>query len=89
MAKPPMQRSRVFGTPWAGVYATHIDSAHHYGKHWHTTYGLGVLEHGAQHSNSGRGEYDAYAGDMITTNPGEVHDGKPLGGLSRRWRMVY
>ncbi|MDB5849810.1 MAG: transcriptional regulator, AraC family-like protein, partial [Rhodoferax sp.] len=22
-------------------------------------------------------------------NPGEVHDGRPLGGPSRRWRMVY
>lgn len=89
MPVAPLQRSRVFGTPWAGVYATHIDSAHHYGKHWHATYGLGLLEDGAQHSSSGRGEYDAYAGDMITTNPGEVHDGKPLGGPSRRWRMVY
>ena len=89
MSKAPLQRSRVFATPWAGIYATQIDSAHHYAKHWHATYGLGVLEHGAQHSSSGRGESDAYAGDMITTNPGEVHDGKPLGGLSRRWRMVY
>jgi AraC-like DNA-binding protein len=89
MAKPDLQRSRVFGTPWTGVYATHIDSTRHYGKHWHATYGLGVLEHGAQRSSSGRGEYDAYVGDIITTNPGEVHDGKPLGGPSRRWRMVY
>lgn len=89
MSVAPLQRSQVLGTPWAGVYATHIDSAQHYGRHWHATYGLGVLEHGAQHSCSGRGEYDAYAGDMITTNPGEVHDGKPLGGLPRRWRMVY
>ena len=32
---------------------------------------------------------DAYAGDLITTNPGEVHDGRPLHGASRRWRMIY
>lgn len=71
------------------MHCTCIDSARHYGKHWHTTYGLGLLEHGAQSSASGRGMVDAYAGDLITSNPGEVHDGRPLGSASRRWRMVY
>ena len=47
------------------------------------------MEHGAQISASGRGNVEAYAGDIITTNPGEVHDGRPLGGPSRRWRIVY
>src|SRR5204863_8338948 len=28
-------------------------------------------------------------GDVITTNPGEVHDGRPLGPPTRRWRIVY
>ncbi|GJJ01873.1 AraC family transcriptional regulator [Duganella rhizosphaerae] len=77
------------GTPWEGLHCTTIESARHYGKHWHATYGVGLLEHGAQTSASGRGMVDAYAGDLITTNPGEVHDGRPLGGPSRRWRMVY
>lgn len=48
-----------------------------------------MLEHGAHRSASGRGNVDAYAGDLITTNPGEVHDGRPIGGPSRRWRMIY
>jgi AraC-like DNA-binding protein len=26
---------------------------------------------------------------VITTNPGEVHDGRPLGRPTRRWRIVY
>ena len=47
------------------------------------------MERGAHNSASGRGNVDAYAGDVITTNPGEVHDGRPLGGPSRRWRIVY
>lgn len=89
MKMPPAHHSRVFGSPWEGVYCTHIESARHYGRHWHATYGLGLLEDGAQSSASGRGNVDAYAGDLITTNPGEVHDGRPLGGPSRRWRMVY
>lgn len=38
---------------------------------------------------SGCGIVDARAGEVITTNPGEVHDGRPLGGASRRWRMIY
>jgi AraC-like DNA-binding protein len=32
---------------------------------------------------------EARAGDLIATNPGEVHDGQPLGDLPRRWRMLY
>lgn len=85
----PAHRCQVFGSPWEGVYGTHIESSRHYGRHWHAVYGLGLLDDGAQSSASGRGPVDAYAGDLITTNPGEVHDGQPLGSLSRRWRMVY
>lgn len=86
---PVEHRARVIASPWEGVYCTHIDSARHFSKHWHTTHGVGLLEHGAQRSASGRGSVEAFAGDLITTNPGEVHDGQPLGGPSRRWRMVY
>src|SRR5687767_7813591 len=82
-------RCEVFGSPWPGVFGTCIDSKRHYGRHWHATYGFGVLEHGAQRSASGRGTVEAHAGDLITTNPGEVHDGRPFGGPSRRWRMLY
>lgn len=85
----PLHHARVIASPWEGVYCTHIDSARHFSKHWHTTHGVGVLEHGAQTSASGRGRVEAFAGDLITTNPGEVHDGQPYGGPSRRWRMVY
>lgn len=79
----------MFGTPWPGVHGTHIDSARSFGRHWHESFGLGLIEQGAQRSASGRGQVDALAGDLITTNPGEVHDGRSLGGPSRRWRMVY
>jgi AraC-like DNA-binding protein len=71
------------------VVGTRLESAQHFTRHWHETYGVGLVEHGAQHSASGRGPVRAYAGDLITTNPGEVHDGRPLGGATRRWRMVY
>jgi len=89
MKSAPPHVARVFGTPWRGVYATHTVSGRHFGRHWHDTYGFGVLEQGAHSSASGRGRVDAYAGDVITTNPGEVHDGRPLGGPTRRWRILY
>ena len=88
MSTLPRHIWQAFDTPWAGVHGMHIDSARHYGRHWHDTFGVGPLEHGAQTSTRGRGSVDAYAGDLITCNPGEVHDGRPLGGPSRRWRIL-
>ena len=80
---------RVFGTPWPGMHGTCIDSSRLYPRHWHTTYGFGVLERGAHRSASGRGQVDAHAGQVITSNPGEVHDGRPIDGTRRLWRMLY
>jgi AraC-like DNA-binding protein len=89
MSASPHHQCRVLASPWEGVYGTHIESGRHYGRHSHAVYGVGLLEHGAQKSASGRGQVEAYAGDILMCNPGEVHDGQPLGGPSRRWRMVY
>ena len=80
---------RVVSSPWPGVFGTDIDSARHYDRHWHTTFGFGLMQRGAHRSMSGRGVVDAQVGEVITTNPGEVHDGRPLGGASRRWRMIF
>lgn len=63
-------------------------SGQHFGRHWHDAYGFGILEQGAQRSGSGRGQVEAFAGQVITSNPGEVHDGSPLGGPTRRWRIL-
>ena len=82
-------RSRVIGSPWPTLHATDIVSARHYPRHAHETYGVGLMYRGAQRSTSGRGSVDAHAGALITTNPGEVHDGRPLAGPTRHWRMVY
>lgn len=74
--------------PLRGVHSTHTLSGQQFGRHWHDTYGFGVLEEGAQRSASGRGRVDAFAGQVITSNPGEVHDGSPLGCPARRWRIL-
>jgi AraC-like DNA-binding protein len=84
-----LHRCRVIASPRTGVYATDIESARHYGRHWHTTYGFGVIDSGAHRSASPQGAVDAFEGDVVCTNPGESHDGRPLGGPTRRWRTVY
>ena len=80
---------RVLSSPWPDVFGTDTESARRYDRHWHTTFGFGLMERGAHRSMSGRGIVDAHVGQLITTNPGEVHDGWSLGASTRRWRMVY
>jgi AraC-like DNA-binding protein len=89
MPRAPLHQCEVLASPWPDVYAAVVHSERHYGRHSHATFGFGVVEHGAHRSCSGRGTVDAYAGQIVTTNPGEVHDGRPLGGASRSWCTVY
>lgn len=72
-----------------GVEAVSADTSHAFGRHTHDQFGIGVILRGAQKSMSGRGIVEAEAGDVITVNPGEVHDGSPLGENGRSWRMLY
>lgn len=85
----PLHRSAVFATPWDGIHGTALDSGRHFERHWHEVFGVGLLEIGGQRSASGRGIVEACAGQVITSNPGEIHDGRPLGDGPRRWRMLY
>lgn len=81
--------TQVIGTPLAGVHITSSRSGRSFVRHWHGTYSFGLMDQGAQTSASGRGTVQACAGQVMTSNPGEVHDGRPLGGASRSWRMVH
>lgn len=72
-----------------GVLAVQASSRHRFARHTHEQFGIGVIEHGAQRSASGRGEVQAVEGDIITVNPGEVHDGMPLDDAGRSWRILY
>lgn len=73
----------------AGVEAVVADSTMRFGRHSHDQYGIGWMERGGHRSASGRGMVEAMAGDMITVNPGEMHDGAPIGSQGRSWRMLY
>lgn len=85
---PARHESVIAPTPWDGIYWIRSRSAHEFPKHWHDTYGFGTMVAGAHRSASGRGPVEAYAGDVIASNPGEIHDGQPLGSPTRSWRML-
>ncbi|GAA6121013.1 hypothetical protein Acidovoranil_31180 [Acidovorax sp. FG27] len=72
-----------------GIEAVAADTTLAFGRHTHEQFGIGLIERGAQKSASGRGGVEASAGDLITVNPGEVHDGAPIGHGGRAWRMLY
>lgn len=73
----------------AGVEATVAHTTHAFPRHSHDRFGIGVVVAGGQRSASGRGPVEARANDVITVNPGEVHDGSPLDEQGRAWRMLY
>ncbi|MDR7331424.1 AraC family transcriptional regulator [Roseateles asaccharophilus] len=76
-------------SPVDGVDVVLADSAQAFGRHTHDQFGIGLIERGAQKSANGRGVVEAGPGDLITVNPGEVHDGTPFDASGRRWRMLY
>ena len=73
----------------AGVEAIMAQTRHSFAKHTHEAFGIGYMYAGAQKSASGRGMVEAGAGNIITVNPREVHDGHPIGDDSRGWNMLY
>jgi AraC-like DNA-binding protein len=71
-----------------GVEAMTLLTDHAFARHSHDGFGIGVMDAGAQRSWSGVGWVESEAGDVITVNPDEMHDGAPIGG-ARGWRMLY
>jgi AraC-like DNA-binding protein/quercetin dioxygenase-like cupin family protein len=78
----------IRGTGQLQVTAVEACSALSFARHSHDEYGVGIMLAGAQRSWSGRGQVEACAGNVITVNPGEVHDGMAIGD-SRKWAMLY
>jgi AraC-like DNA-binding protein len=76
-------------TAISGVQAVAARSARGFARHTHDQFGIGLVVSGAQTSASGRGPVEVSAGDLITVNPGEVHDGLPVDAQGRSWRMLY
>jgi AraC-like DNA-binding protein len=80
---------KIFRSGIPGIEAVASDTCHVFPRHTHEQFGIGVIDRGAQKSLSGRGIVEAGPGDAITVNPGEVHDGAPIGDAGRAWRILY
>lgn len=88
----PAHPAKPFAMPrchFPGVEAVQAQSRHQFGRHMHEQFGIGVVLEGGQKSLSSIGTVEALAGDTITVNPGEIHDGAPLGNGARTWLMLY
>ncbi|ACS83859.1 AraC family transcriptional regulator [Musicola paradisiaca] len=79
---------RLLACRQPGIEAVEADTDFSFGRHTHDQFGIGLMVRGAQKSLSGRGRVESVAGDIITVNPGEIHDGMPIDG-ARAWRMLY
>ena len=79
---------RMLRSSVPGVEAVVATSGHRFARHTHEQFGIGLISSGAQKSLSGRGMVEAEAGDLITVNPNEVHDGTPIG-EARSWSILY
>jgi len=73
----------------ARIHAVEAHSGQSFSRHTHEQFGIGLVLRGAQKSFSGSGMVEACAGDLITVNPNEVHDGTPLGDSGRSWKILY
>jgi AraC-like DNA-binding protein len=72
-----------------GIHAVAATTRRTFSRHTHDQFGIGVIERGAHRSWSGRGFVEAKAGSTIPVNPGEVHDGAPIGDGERSWWILY
>jgi AraC-like DNA-binding protein len=75
--------------PLAGIEPMSASTAHAFPRHTHDEYGIGIVDAGGHASWSGRGQVEAGPGTFISVNPGEVHDGRAIGGRPRSWRILY
>ena len=65
--------SRILGTPLVGAQVIVSTGLRSFDRHWHDVYTFGVIDRGAQRWYGRAGEVEGRAGQIINTNPGEVH----------------
>jgi len=73
----------------AGIPGIEAFSDHRFPRHSHDEFGIGIMTSGAQRSWSVLGHVESEAGDVIMVNPGEMHDGVPVEGSARGWKILY
>ncbi len=81
--------TQFYRFPSDGIDAMSFCSARSFPRHTHDQYGIGVVDVGCHVSHSGKGLVSAEPGNLISVNPGEVHDGRAIENQPRKWRMFY
>jgi AraC-like DNA-binding protein len=66
-----------------------VDLRHHYGRHSHDTYAIGVIEAGVGGNHCRGAEHYTPAGTIVAMNPGEAHTGYTAGDVPLTYRMLY
>lgn len=84
-----MHKSERNQTILNGVEMISIMSDRSFPRHSHDEFGFGFIAKGGQFSWSHCGMVEAQAGDTITVNPGEMHDGLGRKDQPRHWRMIF
>lgn len=64
-------------------------STHHFPRHSHDYYVVGLISDGAQRFTHRGREYQTPPGGMILLNPEDDHTGEPVTRSGFRWRAVY
>ncbi len=82
-----LARQHRSGLP--GLEAVSVSSDRAFPRHAHDQVGIGIVLAGGHRSWSGIGTVEAFPGDVITVNPGEIHDGLPVQARVRTWQMLY
>lgn len=72
-----------------GLEAMTLVSNRHFPRHSHDHFELRMIDFGVHRSWSAVGQVEAFAGDILFCNPGEIHDGIPMNGQVRGWRIAY
>jgi AraC-like DNA-binding protein len=62
---------------------------HHYGRHCHEGYAIGVIEAGVGGNRCRGADHFTPAGTIVAMNPGEAHTGYTAGDAALSYRMLY
>ncbi|MBI9049077.1 MAG: AraC family transcriptional regulator [Anaerolineaceae bacterium] len=68
---------------------TSSNACHHFPRHFHETFPLGVVTEGALGFHYRGEKVTALRGTINLANPGEVHDGFPISNNGWQYRMFY
>ncbi|MCG8605901.1 AraC family ligand binding domain-containing protein [bacterium] len=64
-------------------------TSHTFPRHWHESFVIEIVESGVDEFQCRGTVFNAPAGSIVVFNPGEVHTGRPVGGVPLKYRSLY